>query len=109
MKITPLIPRIENADVDGDNESVISDYSEIGDAFKEHLTTSFSEGELKLIAKHELTSGDFRLDSNAGDSSSATSLRRSIQDIDSQLADDDTNKQCKTLITLAQINKFLLG
>ena len=59
--------RCGGADDDDDNESVVSDYSEIGDAFKEHLTTSFSEGELKLIAKHELTSGDFRL--NLGDSS----------------------------------------
>jgi len=45
---------------DEDNESVISDYSEIGDAIKDHLTTSFSEGELKLIGKFELSTGEFQ-------------------------------------------------
>ena len=91
---TSTIP--ENGTEEDDNESVISDYSEIGDAFKEHLTTSFSEGELKLIAKHELTSADFRFDAaGGGDASSSTLDRRpSIPtEIETSATEEDAHHQ----------------
>ena len=96
----------ENGDGESDNESVVSDYSEIGDAFKEHLTTSFSEGELKLIAKHDLTSGDFRLDTLTASSTALVSTAAPseedqgvlIPDGESQFADDDPSRQRKSRV-----------